>query len=230
MPPTNEDREKRLLQAAGRLIAHYGYDKTTISDIAQEAGISKGAVYLHYKSKEALLDGLITYESARVVDDLIVRLEADPEGGSIFGLYLHGVLAAAANPVIKALIVNDKRVLGDAVRRLRKGQDFAQSMAIMEHFVSQFQEANLIRKDMPPDAVIYFLGIVRYGLLMVDDVLPDGHQISLEQFGPVLAELLQRALEPEGGGDREAGKRAIARILQLSRQMLAQRGSDTYES
>lgn len=49
----NKPREKRILQATARLLMRYGYDKMTMSDIATEAGISKGAIYLHYTSKEA---------------------------------------------------------------------------------------------------------------------------------------------------------------------------------
>ena len=48
----NVERERRILDAAVRLIAHYGYDKTTVGDIAHEAGVSKGAVYLHWPGKD----------------------------------------------------------------------------------------------------------------------------------------------------------------------------------
>ncbi|MCB0031981.1 MAG: helix-turn-helix transcriptional regulator, partial [Anaerolineales bacterium] len=40
----NPERETRILQAAAQLFAHYGFDKTTVSDIAREAGVSKGAI------------------------------------------------------------------------------------------------------------------------------------------------------------------------------------------
>ena len=52
----NPERETRILQAAAQLFAHYGFDKTTVSDIAREAGVSKGAIYLHFASKEELLE------------------------------------------------------------------------------------------------------------------------------------------------------------------------------
>jgi len=41
-----------ILDAAGQLFEHYGYRKTTIEEIAQEARIGKGTVYLHFKNKE----------------------------------------------------------------------------------------------------------------------------------------------------------------------------------
>ena len=38
-------RAERLLDAAADLIARFGYDKTTINDIAGQAGVAKGTVY-----------------------------------------------------------------------------------------------------------------------------------------------------------------------------------------
>ena len=61
--PAQYEREQRILDAASRLIAHYGYDKTTVSDVAREAGVSKGAIYLHWKSKTALFEALLFRET-----------------------------------------------------------------------------------------------------------------------------------------------------------------------
>jgi AcrR family transcriptional regulator len=44
-----------ILEAAQQLFLHYGYKKTTIDDIAQEAGIGKGTVYLYFDGKEDIL-------------------------------------------------------------------------------------------------------------------------------------------------------------------------------
>lgn len=49
------DRSEQLIEIAHQLFGRYGYERTTMDDIAREAGISKGAVYLHFKSKEELL-------------------------------------------------------------------------------------------------------------------------------------------------------------------------------
>lgn len=47
-----ESTANMILDAADRLIRHYGYGKTTVDDIAREAGIGKGTIYLHFHSKE----------------------------------------------------------------------------------------------------------------------------------------------------------------------------------
>ena len=52
-----EVTEERILEAAQRLFLEKGYDRTTIQDIVNElGGLTKGAVYHHFKSKEEILD------------------------------------------------------------------------------------------------------------------------------------------------------------------------------
>jgi len=61
---TRREREKamhrqEILEAAARVFAKKGFAATTVEEIAQEAEFSKGAVYLHFDSKEALFLCLI---------------------------------------------------------------------------------------------------------------------------------------------------------------------------
>src|SRR5687768_5316451 len=44
-----------ILDATDRLLARYGYRKMTVEDIAVEAGIGKGSIYLHFNSKEEVV-------------------------------------------------------------------------------------------------------------------------------------------------------------------------------
>jgi AcrR family transcriptional regulator len=57
-----------ILDATDRLLTRYGYKKMTIDDLAQEVGIGKGSVYLHFSSKEEI--------ALSHVDRIIERLKA----------------------------------------------------------------------------------------------------------------------------------------------------------
>lgn len=47
-----EDMADVILDASGRLMERYGYKKMTMDDLAREAGIGKGTIYLYFRSKE----------------------------------------------------------------------------------------------------------------------------------------------------------------------------------
>ena len=110
---TNVGRRGRLLDATARLVARYGYDKTSVEEIAREAGVSKGAVYLHWPSKEALFDATLVRETLAFLDDFVARVEADPAGGTLAAIYRHGLEALAASPLLLALYTRDARTLGE---------------------------------------------------------------------------------------------------------------------
>ncbi|MDF2696434.1 MAG: tetR, partial [Labilithrix sp.] len=55
---TSNERRSAILKAAIRLFEHYGHGKTTIADVAREAQIGVGTVYLEFESKEAIVQEL----------------------------------------------------------------------------------------------------------------------------------------------------------------------------
>lgn len=57
-----------MLRTAAKLLRHYGPAKTTIADIAREAGIGVGSVYLEFCSKDDLVEALSRDNHARVLD------------------------------------------------------------------------------------------------------------------------------------------------------------------
>ncbi|MGA9290295.1 MAG: TetR/AcrR family transcriptional regulator [Anaerobacillus sp.] len=55
------EKKKVILEAAMQLFARKGFHSTSIQEIANESGISKGAVYLHFQSKDDVLYSIFSY-------------------------------------------------------------------------------------------------------------------------------------------------------------------------
>jgi len=71
-PKTTRDA---ILDATDRLLAQQGYKKMTIDDLAEEVGIGKGSIYLHFSSKEEIALSHID----RIIDRLKENLKAIAE-------------------------------------------------------------------------------------------------------------------------------------------------------
>lgn len=201
-------RAERILDAAERLFTRYGYDKTAVEEIAREAGVSKGAIYLHWPSKAALAEALLERETLRVSRDFLQRLEKDPEAGTIGSIYRHALAASFANPFVRSVLVSDSRILGEYVRGLGSEYYMARfraSVALLE----RLQDAGLVRRDLDPAAGTYLLTVLSLGLAGAGEVIPAEVQPPPEDIAATVADFVQRALAPEGGGDREVGKRLV---------------------
>jgi len=71
-----EKRRTELAQVALRLWAEKGFDQTSVASIAKQAGISKGAFYLYFDSKDALLHDVMRRHSlGPVVRELVEDLQ-----------------------------------------------------------------------------------------------------------------------------------------------------------
>src|SRR5947209_19224145 len=83
------ERGDRILDALARLITRWGYGKTTVDDIAREAGVAKGTVYLHWASKGAMLHALLAREERQWNAVVAERTASDPRGATLSSLYRH---------------------------------------------------------------------------------------------------------------------------------------------
>jgi AcrR family transcriptional regulator len=58
-PDVSEERKKQIVDAAANVFAREGMDKARMDDIADEAGLSKGALYWYFKSKDAIITAIL---------------------------------------------------------------------------------------------------------------------------------------------------------------------------
>lgn len=70
-------REQEILQTARRMFAGKGFYDTNLNDVAQEVGIARGTIYLHFPTKEDLLLAIIN----QAEEQLLTRLNEAIEPG-----------------------------------------------------------------------------------------------------------------------------------------------------
>lgn len=63
-----EERKNEILDVAERLFGTKGFDSTSTSDILNEIGIARGTLYYHFKSKEDILDAMISRMMGRLIE------------------------------------------------------------------------------------------------------------------------------------------------------------------
>lgn len=214
----NEEREQRILDSALDLIVHYGYDKTTVSDIAQAAGVSKGAIYLHFASKDELFEALLLRELQSYTENWLRLIEDDPRGGTIGGLYKNSLYAMNANPFISALFRQDARVLGNYIRKPDNLFRAGAQQDTRYFFVKMMQDAGAMHSDIDARVISHIMNMLAYGLVGIAEVMDSENFPPNDEVIEGIAEIMDRALTPSDGNSNQAGKAIIRNLADTARQ------------
>lgn len=210
-PATEERarREERLLDAAATLLVRWGYRKTTIDDVAREAGVGKGTIYLHWKDKNALFRAVIRREQQRFNAELQRRIAADPQGGLLHRITAHGMLAARSSPLIAAIVGGRSDIVGGYLGNMDPGT-LQQLVGSGEAYLAELQRAGLIRADLPVPLIAYFLAALKVGLFSAPELHGGDDAPSVDQVAEAFSDLIRRWLEPEHPpGRSDVGKEIL---------------------
>jgi AcrR family transcriptional regulator len=117
-PAKKDARREQILSAAMRLFARQGFRATTVPEICAEAGLSVGALYSYYDSKDAIIAALM--EGGQRGTE---ALAADPARSGPAGASLEALLRELERPGREVINQVDVRFLAEAIGdpRLRDG-------------------------------------------------------------------------------------------------------------
>jgi AcrR family transcriptional regulator len=210
--PDSDERHEQILNAAAAVIVRLGYDKTTMSDIADEAGVSRGTVYLYFKGKEELFEALVYHEWMQYAQTWLERIESDPRGGTVGGFYRAVFHAVNSRPLIASMMRRDRRVIGNYLRKPDNLFAWMESGSITANFVQALQAAGAVRPDVDPVVTAHIIEMLSYGYLALGDFKQPDAFPPYEAVLEAVADMMDRSLTPEGGGNSEAGKAVIRQV------------------
>ncbi len=207
-------REERILDAATALLVRYGYRKTTIDDVAQEAGVGKGTIYLHWKDKNELFRTAIWREQQRYSEELQQRIAADPQGGLLHRITVHGMLAALSNPLMTALLSGNSDIFNGFLGSF--DQSFLnQLFGETDTYIVELQRAGLVRTDIPAPVITYMLTVLKFGIMNSSDLISQERVPDMEQLTETLSDLIRRWLEPgQLPSETESGKQLFSGLME----------------
>ena len=150
MPKAFTEQEKewirtRLLEQGYNLFAAYGLKKTNIEELAQAAGISKGAFYLFYESKEALFMDVIELAEGRFRQEILATI--DQPGPSprvrLVAILRKAFDLAQSMPILQFLTGGDFDLLSRRVPPEKLQEHLASDRVFMEELIDRCKQAGI---------------------------------------------------------------------------------------
>jgi AcrR family transcriptional regulator len=183
-------RAERILSVAAELLQRWGYKRLTMDDVAAEAGIGKGTIYLHWKTREALFQAVLERELAALLRELGAAVKQDPANALPHRLGRVYFSLIMQRPLLRAFFTLDLEVLGKLTRihQVRESQ-----INMLRHeFIEMLQKHGVIRGDVSPEDLAYAFRTIIVGFFLADPLFPDA-QPELERKADLLAMILQGA-------------------------------------
>jgi AcrR family transcriptional regulator len=148
-------RRDEILDAAERMLRTRGYEAMSIQDLQDELGVSRGAIYHYFRSKEAILDAVITRTTANgmavlrpIVDeptlDAVAKLQALFTAGAAWKLERSDLLLA----VLRSWIAPSNGL----VRYRTEQAAFAEYTTLMARIVRQGTAEGVMNPTYPDHA------------------------------------------------------------------------------
>lgn len=213
-PAPIDNREERVLTAAAELFTRFGYDKTTIDDVAREAGLSKGSVYLAFDSKQRLFEGVLLTQMRAFSTKWLEAVEAHPRGGTLGAMYEAMLRAIDVSPFMSMIYRRDPSLLGRYIQQPDNFfRDYAAGQPTRHEVIAEMQAVGAVRDDVDAKVVAHIINMIAMSMVSANDMVPAADIPSTDDLLSGIATFMDRAFTPEGGGDSEAGKAVIRRIF-----------------
>ncbi|MGD9891678.1 MAG: TetR/AcrR family transcriptional regulator, partial [Dehalococcoidia bacterium] len=113
-----EQTRRQLLDIARRLFAEHGFAGTGTEEVVRQAGVTRGALYYHFRDKRALFQAVVEDLQQQILNRVqqAAATVADPWEGLCVGL--HAFLDACLEPAVQRIVLTDApSVLGRATWR-----------------------------------------------------------------------------------------------------------------
>jgi AcrR family transcriptional regulator len=161
VPKVSEDhlaaRRRQILDGARRCFAQHGYDRATVRRLEQSIGMSRGAIFHHFRDKDALFFALAHQDAERMAD------VASREG---LIQVMRDMLAAPEEFDWLATRLEIARKLRNDPAFSRGWSERSAELAAATHARLQRQkEAHRVRDDVPDDVLQCYLELVLDGLV-----------------------------------------------------------------
>ncbi len=172
MPKTStaakEARRTQILDAAVRCFARRGYYETTIEDLVTETGLSRGALYLYYPSKEAMYLAISERWGCGLEEAIRARLTPDLSQASILQIVIevNGEHVQAEADACRILMEGWNLAYHIPVLAERNARQQAHSLAALSQLLRAGIEAGEFRTDMEVETQARILMATLHGLMV----------------------------------------------------------------
>ena len=146
----SKDKYNRIIKAATKIFAKKGFYKAKISEIAKEAGVADGTIYIYFRSKDDILISLFSEQMKIVLDNMMSKIsEKDSPAKKLEQFALAHLQLIEQNKSMAEIIQVEVRQSSKFMKEY-KNEEFTQYLNLIDSIIREGQEGGVFNKDVIP--------------------------------------------------------------------------------
>ena len=147
-----KDNEKhhRIIEAATKVFAKNGFYQSKIAQIAKEAGVADGTIYIYFENKDDILISLFEEQMKVVLDNMTLQLTKIDDPAEKLEIFASTHLDLIENHKDMAEIIQVELRQSGKFMKEYKNERFLEYLDIIGDIISEGQKRGLFRKDVIP--------------------------------------------------------------------------------
>lgn len=196
-PADAEGATARIRAAASRCYDRKGPQRTTVTDIAREAGIHRTTVYSYYPTREAILVACFAAEVEQMLTEVMPEFTGRGDFlGDLVRAAIRGLAYCRASPVIEPFVLGDE--LGYTMATVSASEEWRERMVHwLGALIVDAQQRGEVRDDVPSDEITRWIARVCFSLVGAPESKDRGGDES------VLRDFMVASLRPLGPAHRQ---------------------------
>jgi AcrR family transcriptional regulator len=192
--PADHSVRDQIVEAADEHFSHYGYEKTTVSDLAKAIGFSKAYIYKFFDSKQAIGEAICTKTLSAIVVAVEEAVAGAPTATEKFRRMFKTLVATSVS-----LFFNDRKLYDIAAHSAGEGWPSARAYGermrqILSEIIREGRESGEFERKTPLDETVHAIYLV---VLPFANPLLLQYNLDLAEEAPVqLSNLVLRSLAP----------------------------------
>jgi len=145
------DKHRKIIRAATKVFAKKGFFNARISDIAKEAKVADGTIYLYFNNKFDILLCVFEQEIGKLIEQVTVLLEKEASPKKRLEIFINNHLEEMKkNRYLAEVIHIELRQTSKLIREYRKNK-FSEYLDLIAAIIAQGQQQGVFRQEIRPE-------------------------------------------------------------------------------
>ena len=186
-------KEKELLLAAYNLFLEKNFEKTSIDDIAKNAGVAKGTFYLYFNDKHDILNKLILQKSNEIIKEALAKTNAlgseDYRERTLF--FIEHIIDYLKNNESLLKLINKNISWGLYRKAIMKPEAYNEVKKVLDLFINNLTNEGMNKEDAEMTLFMIFelVGSVCFTTIILKE------PVGIEHIKPLLFKKILAMIE-----------------------------------